>query len=110
MEELVKKLRKAINNNEDVRGVLENHYKKGARDAHLVIPVWMSSFYFGEGVWLNGRGPLLKKSTAEVIEALRFKNLGTGCNLLMYAANEGKERSFDSLINSIKYWVSKTCK
>lgn len=63
--------------------------------------------YYNEELWVSGGGKILNQMTEEVIEALRFKTLICGYNLLMYAANKGRGTSFGSLVKSVEHWVRK---
>lgn len=109
---LIKELQAAIDKDENVKTLLEDHVKKGIEDEGFlqepltVHTVRRTSTYFGDKSWIDDdKETLRKKKRDEVVEALRFKTLEDGYNLLMHAAEKGKKTSFDSLIKSIKQWV-----
>ena len=110
--ELWRKLRSAIKKKHDLKAVILNHEKVGvtlrdrSREFFSGISLRKSSGNFGEGFWIEDKDMLLQKRVSEVVEALRIKHLGTGHNLLMYAASKGRADSFNSLVNIVKQRVS----
>lgn len=110
---LFKRLREAIDEDDNVKTLLEDHVKEGDEGCLQQPPtdrtVRRASRYSGDRFWIgDDEETHLNKKREEVVEVLRFKTLKAGYNLLMYAANKGKKTSFDSLITSVKRWV-RTC-
>lgn len=103
---LFEKLQEEIDKDADIKPVLEDHEKEDCDSGgHLQQPPTAIRTYYNEELWVGGGGKLLNKKTEEVVEALRFKTLKGGYNLLMYAANKGRGTSFGSLVKSVKHWV-----
>lgn len=72
------------------RSYSKNWKKKQTKMLILILqqPPTAIRAYYNEELWVSGGGKILNQMTEEVIEALRFKTLICGYNLLMYAVNK----------------------